>query len=75
MYDVTIRHSVRTPSNIEKHVILCVKYRQKLDFYVKIVNMQFSWDFLLNMFDYDDSNLQTKFRVRITSNSFKIIQF
>ena len=36
--------------------------------------MRFSWEFLLNMFmmlDNDDSNLQTKFGVHITSNIFK----
>ena len=37
--------------------------------------MQYSWDFLLNMLENDDSNLQTKVRVHITSNNFKIIQF
>ena len=30
---------------------------------------------LLDMLDNDDSNLQTKFRVHIASNIFKIIQF
>ena len=30
---------------------------------------------LLNMLENDDSKLQTKFSVHITSNIFKIIQF
>ena len=33
--------------------------------------MQFSWDLLLNILENDDSNLQTKFRVHITSNIFQ----
>ena len=33
--------------------------------------MQFSWDFLLNMLENYNSNLQTKFGVHITSNIFK----
>ena len=40
--------------------------------------MRFSSDFfffLLNMLENVDSNLQTNFRVHITSNIFKIIQF
>ena len=39
--------------------------------------MRFLWDFLQNMLENGDSNLQTKFgvRVHITSNIFKIIQF
>ena len=39
--------------------------------------MQFLWDFMQNMLENGDSNLQTKFgvRVHITSNIFKIIQF
>ena len=37
--------------------------------------MRFSWDFLQNMLENGHSNLQTKFGVHITSNSFKIIQF
>ena len=39
--------------------------------------MRFLWDFLQNMLENGDSNLQTKFEVRvhITSNIFKIIQF
>ena len=45
-------------------------------FYVKNrKNMQFSWDFLQNMLENGDSNLQTKFGVHITSNIFKIYQF
>ena len=36
--------------------------------------MQFSWDFLLNMLENDDSKLQTKFREHINSNIFKIIK-
>ena len=56
--------------------ILCVKYRQKLNFYVKNrKNMRFSWDLLQNMLENGHSNLQTKFGVHITSNIFKIIQF
>ena len=31
--------------------------------------------FVLDMLETDDSNLQTKFGVHITSNIFKIIQF
>ena len=31
--------------------------------------------FFANMLEHDDSNLQTKFEVHITSNIFKIIQF
>ena len=31
--------------------------------------------FVQNMLENDDSNLQTKLRVHITSNIFKIIQF
>ena len=30
--------------------------------------MQFSWDFLLNMLENDDSNLQTKFKVYIITS-------
>ena len=37
--------------------------------------MRFSWDFLQNMLQNGDSNLQTNFGVHITSNIFKIIQF
>ena len=37
--------------------------------------MRFSWDFLQNMLENGDSNLQTKFGVHITLNIFKIIQF
>ena len=39
--------------------------------------MHFLWDFLQNMLENGDSNLQTKFgvRVHITSNIFKIIKF
>ena len=37
--------------------------------------MRFSWDFLQNMLENVDSNLQTKFGVHITLNIFKIIQF
>ena len=39
--------------------------------------MWFLWDFLQNMSENGDSNLQTKFgvRVHITSNIFKTIQF
>ena len=37
--------------------------------------MRFSWDFLQNMLANGNSNLQTKFGVRVTSNIFKIIQF
>ena len=37
--------------------------------------MRFSWDFLQNLLENGDSNLQTKFEVHITSNIFKIIQF
>ena len=35
--------------------------------------MPFSWVVLLNMLENDDSKLQTKFGVHITSNIFKII--
>ena len=35
----------------------------------------FLYDFLKNMLENDDFNLQTKFGVHITSNIFKIIQF
>ena len=35
--------------------------------------MRFSLDILINMLENDDSNLQTKLRVQITSNIFKII--
>ena len=35
-------------------------------------NMRFSWDFLQDILEDDDYNLQTKFGVRITSNIFKI---
>ena len=35
--------------------------------------MRLSWEFLLNMLENDDSNLQTKFSVHITSIIFKII--
>ena len=57
--------------------ILCVKYRQKLFFTSKIVkNMRFSWDFFCKIcYKNAHSNLQTKFRVHITSNIFKKIQF
>ena len=34
--------------------------------------MQFSWDFLLNKSENDDSNLQTEIEVHITSNVFKM---
>ena len=37
--------------------------------------MRFSWDFLLNMLENDDSNLQTKVGVHITSNIFKKSNF
>ena len=37
--------------------------------------MWFSWEFLLNMLENDDSNLQTKFGMHITSNIFKIMHF
>ena len=39
--------------------------------------MRFLWDFLQNMLENGDSNLQTKFgvRVHITSNILKVIQF
>ena len=37
--------------------------------------MRFSWDFLQNMLENGDSNLQTKFGVHITLNIFKIMQF
>ena len=39
--------------------------------------MRFLWNFLQNMLENGDSNLQTKFgvRVHITSNIFQIIQF
>ena len=37
--------------------------------------MRFSWDFLLNMLENNDSNLQTKFGVHITSNIFQINKF
>ena len=56
--------------------ILCEKYRQKLTLKNR-KHMQFLWDFLQNVLENGDSNLQTKFgvRVHITSNIFKIIQF
>ena len=38
-------------------------------------NMWFSWDILQSMLENDDSKLQSKFGVHITSNIFKIIQF
>ena len=34
--------------------------------------MQFSWDFLINMLENGNSNLQTKFIVHITSNIVKL---
>ena len=37
--------------------------------------MRFSWFFFQNMLENGHSNLQTKFRVHITSNIFKKIQF
>ena len=37
--------------------------------------MRFSLDFLQNMLENGNSNLQTKFGVHITSNIFKNIQF
>ena len=56
--------------------ILCVKYRQKIDFYVKNrKNMRFSRNFLQNMLENGHSNLQTNLWVHITSNIFKNIQF
>ena len=37
--------------------------------------MRFSCDVFLNMLENNDSNLQTKLTVHITSNMFKTIQF
>ena len=36
--------------------------------------MRFSWDFLQNMLENDNSNLQTNLWVHITSNDFQNIQ-
>ena len=72
MYDVTMTSCERAHENWEI-ANLCVKYRQKIDFYVKIrKNMRFSWDFLQNMLENGHSNLQTNLWVHIASNIFKI---
>ena len=60
------------PRKLRNGHFVC-KIWAKIDFYVKNrKNMRFSWDFLQNMLENDNSNLQTNLWVHITSNIFKI---